>query len=510
MPLGEYLKVFRERWLLVVAGLVLGVVAAGAVTLLTPKQYSSSITIYVSADTAGENPQTAYQGGLLSEQRVTSYTQLLTGDRIAREVAARLGPGVSPGEVRRKISATARPNSVLLTATVVDRSPESAAQVANAVGDAFTGLVDVIEQPRDRTRPPAVTVQVVEPAQPVDSPVAPRPAVNLGLGAVLGLLLGIGAAFARNALDTTVKSVAGLRELVDAPNLGVIADDPAWSEHPLISQDDPHAPRAEAFRQIRTNLRFLGVDRPRKVFVVSSAMPEEGKTTTACNLALALAEAGVSVALVEGDLRRPRTVTYLGLERAVGLTNVLTHRVPLDDALQPWGDGVLQVLACGPIPPNPSELLSSQQMSDVLDELGRRFEVVLVDAPPLLPVTDAAAVAVRCDGVLLVVRHGRTTSTQLRSAVTALDAVGAQVVGTVLTMAPVNGPRAYAQYTSYYRSDPPSEPGAAQAPTRGRTAEGRAPSASPRIPDPRSAVSLETGAQGDSTGAPRSERDAHP
>jgi len=449
----DYLELAKERWKLVLAGLLVGLIAAAVLIWVTPREYAAQVTIYVSAQAGANDAVSAYQGNLLSEQKVKSYTQLLTSHRIAGDVVDQLHLDVSSGEVRNKIVASAKPETVLLTVTVRDRSPQRAREIADAVGAAFGRLVAELEQPADPARAPAVMAKVVEPAQLPTTPVIPRPAVNLALGALLGLLAGGAAALIRNALDTTVKSVDQLRRITDAPNLGAIAFDREVPLHPLVVHQRPQSPVAEAFRQIRTNLQFVDVDRQRKVIVVTSSISEEGKTTTLCNLGIALAHGGSRVVLVEGDLRRPKVADYLGLEGGVGLTSLLAGRVALGQAIQPWGRGMFDVLASGPIPPNPSELVASRQMANLLAELGTRYDVVLVDAPPLLPVTDAAALGTWCDGALLVVRHGRATRNQVATAVAALDAVSVRMLGTVLTMAPSSGPDAYYHYYSPGRGD---------------------------------------------------------
>jgi non-specific protein-tyrosine kinase len=181
-------------------------------------------------------------------------------------------------------------------------------------------------------------------------------------------------------------------------------------------------------------------------------VPKEGKSTTACNLAIAMAQTGVRVCLVEGDLRRPRIADYLGVESAVGMTDVLIGRVPLEDALQSWGGGMLEVLPSGPLPPNPSELLSSRGMDELMRSLEERFDLVLVDAPPLLPVTDGAILSTLTDGAVLCVRARSTRKDQLEQAVGALRAVDAKILGVVLTMVPAKGPDAYQGYGYGYGS----------------------------------------------------------
>src|SRR5581483_11983300 len=172
---------------------------------------------------------------------------------------------------------------------------------------------------------------------------------------------------------------------------------------------------AEAFRMLRTNLQFLDVDSTHKVFVLTSAVPEEGKTSTSVNLALSLAQAGVRTLLIEGDLRRPRAATRLGLDSAAGVTSVLVGKVAFKEAIQSHTDIGIDFLASGPVPPNPAELLQSRAMSDLLDLARGMYDVVLIDAPPLLPVTDAALIAAQADGAILIVRHGVTTRDQVRS-----------------------------------------------------------------------------------------------
>jgi capsular exopolysaccharide synthesis family protein len=195
-------------------------------------------------------------------------------------------------------------------------------------------------------------------------------------------------------------------------------------------------PWAEAFRVLRTNMQYVEVDHDQKVFVVTSALPAEGKSTTALNLAVTMAMAKHRVVLIEADLRRPQIASRLGLDDSVGTTSVLIGRVQLADALQEYEGIGLQVLASGPLPPNPSELLQSVAMEKLLQDLRDQFDVVIIDAPPLLPVTDAALLSAQADGALVVVRHSKTTRDQLAHAIERVEAVDAKVIGVVINMAP--------------------------------------------------------------------------
>jgi capsular exopolysaccharide synthesis family protein len=453
VTLSGFLQVLRERWRLVLAGLLLGLGLATAVTWSATPVYASTVVMFVSAQEQQNDATGAYQGSLMSQQKVKSYTQLLTSGRLRDDVAERTGIPLAADA----ITASSKPDSVLLTATVTDPSPPRARELAEAVGAAFPELVAELERPADGATP-SVAVRVVERAGLPVAPVYPRPGLNLAVGGLLGLLAGLVAALARNAMDNSVKSVQLMEELTGAPALGTVAYSADTAAKPLIVHEPAGAPRAESYRQIRTNLQFVDVDHPPKVVAFTSSLPAEGKTTTVCNLAIALAQAGKRVAVVDADLRRPRIAENLGLEGAAGLTTVLIGRATLDQVLQPWGMAGVNVLTSGPVPPNPSELLASKHMADLLDELSRRFDFVLLDTPPLLPVTDAALLASRYDGALLIVRHGRTSRAQVRAAVAALNAVSTKVLGAVLTMTPrVGGGRTYGYYHYAYRSRPERE-----------------------------------------------------
>jgi capsular exopolysaccharide synthesis family protein len=230
------------------------------------------------------------------------------------------------------------------------------------------------------------------------------------------------------------------------PVLATVPHDPRARTAPLIIEGSVRSTRAEALRQLRTNLRFVDVDQPTRAMAITSACPGEGKSTTACNLAIVLAEAGKRVVLVDADLRRPRLAEYLDLEGAIGLTNVLAGQIRVETALQHWGSTGVFVLASGSIPPNPSELLGSRNMADLVAALSAAFDVVIIDTPPLLPVTDAAVLATAVDGTLLVTRHGHTTTSQARQAAEALRAVEGRVLGTVLNMVPGRRAQTYSYY----------------------------------------------------------------
>jgi len=447
VDLHDYLRVLRLRWRLITTCVLLAIGAAAAVTVTSTPVYEASTQLFVSAS-GDAGISSIYTGSLFTQQRVVSYAQFVNSPTVTAAVIQQLGLTSTPAAVAAEISTDVPLNTVLLNIHVKDTSPARAQAIANATATQFGKLVQRIEAP-GTAGAPTVRISVVRSAGLPSVPVSPRKKLNLALGLLVGLAIGVGGAVLRETLDTRVRSAAELEERFQLPTLAVVAYDAAANHRPLIVQENPRSMRAEAFRRLRTNLQFVDVDHQPTSIVITSAVTAEGKTTTASNLAVALSEAGVPVILLEGDLRRPSLARYLGLEGAVGLTDVLVGRVDLDDALHTWGStGAMQVLLCGAIPPNPSELLGSQQMIDLLARLEQRA-LVLIDAPPLLPVTDAAILSTIASGAVLVVHDKATRREHVATALETLKAVGGHVYGAVLNMAPTRGPDAYDYGYSY-------------------------------------------------------------
>jgi receptor protein-tyrosine kinase len=342
---------------------------------------------------------------------------------------------MSAGALAAKIDAAVVPDTVVLKITVTDPSPIQAQRINDGVVEQLQAFVGELETPPGR-KVPLLKATVVDSPRLPDSPVSPQPVRNIGLALVLGLLLGFGLAVLREILDLTVKRIEDVPALGETPLLSALAFDSDVQERPLISSLPSHAPRAEAFRVLRTNLSFIDVDQTSKAFVVTSSVPNEGKSTTALNAAIAMASAGQKVLLIDGDLRRPQVANLLSLEPTVGLTTVLVGGGDLDEVVQVHAPSGLDVLTAGRLPPNPAELLQSNAMRELLASARSRYDVTIIDAPPLLPVTDAAVMAAETDGAVLVVRYGKTTKEQLNGAVQRLLSVGSTPLGVIFNMIP--------------------------------------------------------------------------
>lgn len=444
-------------------------------SLLTTPLYQASTRLFVST-TAGSSVSDIYQGNRFSQERVISYAELLMGETVAQRTIDKLGLDMSADELQANVKASAKLDTVLINVEVLDESAVRARDIANTLSDEFVAMVRELETPENGTRPDSRVV-VEQRASIPNEPVVPKTARNIAIGLALGVLLGIGVAVVRDLLDNTVKDRETLEGITGSGIVGTIPLDKERRKQPAIFFDRDNSAISEAFRKLRTNLQFLAVDNPPRVIVLTSSMPSEGKSTTAINIALALAEAEHNVVLVDGDMRRPVLHKYLGLVGPVGFSTVLSGGAALEEALQKTRFPGLTVLTSGAIPPNPSELLGSQSARKLLSELRAQFDYVIVDSTPLLAVTDAAILAAGSDGVLIMARFGQTKREQLTHAVGSLEGVGAPLLGAVFTMMPTRGSLSYSySYSySYYGTD-----NGERSSRRERPAE----SATPNLPPP--------------------------
>ncbi|KQU32227.1 polysaccharide biosynthesis tyrosine autokinase [Rhodococcus sp. Leaf233] len=452
MEIQDYLKILKARWIIIAVTVVVVILGALGASLLTTPLYESSARMFVSTS-GGASVSETYQGNLTSQQLVASYSELATSDALAARVLNVLPlEGMSASQLAAKVKASSTPDTVLFNLTVTDPSPEQARDIANAMATELSEQVRELETPANGGDP-AAGVKTFQQAEASSTPVSPNTKRNLALGAAVGLLLGIALAVLRDRLDNTIKGRREIEAISGKALVGTIPFDKERKAHPAVDfQDLTQSASAEAFRELRTNLQFLEVDHPPRVIVVTSAIPSEGKTTTAVNLAVALAEAGHHVALVEGDLRRPRVSKYMGLIGSVGMSTVLAGQATVEEVLQPTKYEGLQAMASGPIPPNPSELLGSEASRALLVELRSRFDYVIVDGAPLLPVTDSAVLTTHADGALLVTRYGHTKSNELARAIGNLETIGARVLGVVLALTPSKKGDMYS-YSYNYAAD---------------------------------------------------------
>jgi capsular exopolysaccharide synthesis family protein len=434
---------------------LIGLLLGGASSLISKPAYTADTQLFVAIQSSG-SVQELQQGNTFVQARVQSYVKTVQSPKVLQPAIDALGLPLDPDQLAPRVKATADPNTVLINISVTDTSAVQAAAIAQAVADSLVTTVAWLEKPQTGGTSP-VNLSVIAPAKAPTEPSAPNVRLNLLLGLVGGVVAGLAVAIVRAKTDNRVRGEAELRAITTAPLLGGISYDQDAVKKPLITQAPLQSRRSELFRQLRTNLQFANVAGRARTVMVTSSLPGEGKSTTATNLAIAIAQAGSSVCIVDADLRRPMVSEYLGLDRNAGLTTALLGAVDISDLLQPWGNENLYVLASGQIPPNPSELLGSAEMEQLLSRLSATFDIVIIDTPPVLPVTDATVLAQYVDGVVVVVGAHSTRRQDLERSLAALELVDTTLLGVVLNQLPAKGADSYSYSYSYEAREPSEE-----------------------------------------------------
>ena len=431
MSLRALLLVVRKHRLLVILPLVLGLAGAVAYLQVTPRTYQSTAKLFVST-TGSTNVSDLNAGNLLAQQVVTSYATLASTDSVLDGVASDLHLRGSRDALSQQVTASVEESTSVIDITVADGSAARAASIANAVARRLSSVVAALSPTADNRALP-IRIAQVQTARAEPKPVSPNVPIDVAAGLMLGLVAGLLAAALREVVDTRVRTATEIEGASGRPTLAEIPFERALQRRPLMADGVPGAGAADAFRSLRTNLRFL--DQSGRVrALVSSALPGEGKSTVTANLAVALATAGRRVVVVDADLHRPRLGAYFGLDDGTGLTDVLIGEIDWVAAVQSAHGGLLDVIPAGALPPNPADLLQSSAMVRLVDNLSDRYDVVLVDAPPLLAVADTSALSALVGQVLLVCSVRKLRRPELMRSLAVIDHAGGTVLGTVVSM----------------------------------------------------------------------------
>jgi capsular exopolysaccharide synthesis family protein len=530
VELRDYLNViFARKWVIIQAVVVVTLTAL-IVSLLQPAVYEGEAKVLISEK--GSSADIFGSLGLdfssQPERGLQTQVQLMQVRPLLENTIRELELGVLPDALGGRVTVSAVGQTNIVTITARDGDPEVAAAIANTLADEFvswsrdykresitsaveevetrlevakeeilklgreiqeqgksddlaaelsiatgnyTTLAAKLEELRINAQLETGSGRVVSPAVVTTEPVEPTPARNAALGLVVGLVFGLGMAFLYEYLDNTIKSSEEIERLVGAPVLGMIPGEKYEKNERRRASilTHPGGAGAEAYRALRNNLDFINFQHDIKTLLVTSAAPAEGKSTVSANLAAGLAQAGKRVVLIACDFRKPTTHQFFGVRNQIGLSDVLTGQRTLKAAVQrPIDDLDLLVLTSGKIPPNPSELLGSEKMRDLLEEFKESADWVIIDTPPLLAVADGAAAARYADGVLLVTRGGTSTREAVRHAGEMVTSAGGRTIGVVvwgLEGLPGRGGYGYGQegvyggyysYADYYNT--PEEP----------------------------------------------------
>ncbi len=495
----SYLRLLRRRKWLVALGAFVGVAVALALSFLQSTKYTATAQVLLQPSTSPAASSLLGGGSQagLTPTDVATEVQLVSSADVTSAVAKALHVPKAP---KVAVSEEGTTNIIDIVATAA--KPAQAAGIANAYANAYIGVrrtqtlssllaLDTQLQAKisalqakinspgtSPTVSAALATQLAafqgqlnefqiasslnntgpvlsSPATPPNAPSSPKPKRDVVIGLVVGLLVGVGLAFFVDHLDDTLKTREDLAEVLPGlPVLGIIPAVGYWKDRDtprVVSMERPRSQEAEAYRTLRTSVQFVGLDRPLGILLLTSPSAAEGKTTTVANMAVAMAQSGQRVIVACCDLRRPRLHEFFRISNEVGLTSVLLGDVSLSRALQdvPDVEG-LSVLASGPLPPNPADMLSSPRMAEALVAMRARADLVLLDSPPVLPVTDAVVLSDQADALLLVTSAGSSTRRNLGRAVEVLAQVNAPLMGTVLNGVTGEGIYGYGGYGYRY------------------------------------------------------------
>lgn len=439
MTIEDFLRLLLRNLLLLVAGLVLGAAAGYGLSFTQSTTYSASALGYVSAsaqsDENGDPIQQASGNMQFQYSKAQSYLPLFNTRAVGQRIVDELGLEASPDEVAGSLQTTLDPNAPIITVEAVAPTAEEASAIANAAVEATAAEARELETGGNEDAAVGVQLTNYQNAVVPGAPVSPDREKFLIAGAAFGLLVALGLAWLRDRNDSRLRTADDVTDVVGLPTLGALPDAKELARGKDGVLPEPASfPSREALRKLRTNLRYIDVDNPPRSIVVTSSAPGEGKSTVAANLARVMARAGQPTLLVDADLRRPMIAQQFSVDGEVGLSQLLAASVSLEDVAEPTTVPLLTLLPAGQIPPNPSELLGSRRMQELIEELSRQY-FVIIDAPPVLAVTDAQLLTRHSDGAILVAVPGQTRTAAMQKAVEAIRAVNGTVYGAVLNRA---------------------------------------------------------------------------
>jgi non-specific protein-tyrosine kinase len=504
--------IWRWWWMIGLATLLAAVTAYLVSQRMTPI-YQASTTLLINE--ASANRTTDYTSILTSERLARTYTEMLSKKPVLQAVIDDLGLNLEVKDLLKMISVELVRDTQLIEVKVENPDPVLASDIANRLVGKFAEQTQALQASRyasskqnledqltrideqiqttskqinslgtgteanpERDRLEAALAQYrqtyasllqsyeqvrvaeagstsnvvqIDPATTPETPIRPRPLRNAALAGAVGLFMAIGIVFLIEALDDTIKGPEDIVRIIGLPVLGLIIRYET-NEGMLITIAEPRSPVSESFRSVRTNLQFTSVDKPIRTLLITSPSPSDGKTTIAANLGVVIAQNGKRVALIDADLRRPNIHKVFDIPNRMGLSGLFVMpEVNLDGSLQKTVTEGLYTLPAGDVPPNPAELLGSEKLSEILRLVSEKADMVIIDSPPIVAVTDSAVLAHRVDGVILVVKPGVTKMAAARQAFEQLNRVGANVVGVILNEVDFAQSRYhYYQYKGYY------------------------------------------------------------
>jgi capsular exopolysaccharide synthesis family protein len=445
MEMKIIFQLIKRNLLLVLSCITLCLTVSTMITFNSTPIYSATTQLFVSTPASALDISSLAIGSTFGNQRVSSYARIVNSEITLSPVIEELGLTISVRELANQVRVQNPLDTVLLDITVLDKNPQLASDIANAIGKQFSQTVGQLELGSDQNT--AIKVSVTVPSQVPRVPSSPNKRLNALVGFVVGLLIGVGTALLRSVFDNKVKNQSHLAGL---PLLATFMFSREQESEPLISKVSPYHERNESFAQLRLSFQnSIKVNFPGrksgKVIVVSSALPSEGKSTVASNLAITLGKAGKKVLLIDGDLRRPSIEKLFADELAnsktwkkeIGFTQWLNAERVVGAVYACRKNKGLSLLTAGRIPSQPAELLLSPKLKLLLTNFRKKFDYILIDSAPLLPASDSAILASQSDGLLIVVRANSTRTAHFNRAIDMLNELRIKTIGVVLNMIPI-------------------------------------------------------------------------
>lgn len=447
MELLEYLHILKKRlWIILTATIVLALTAAILSTFVLHPVYEGKVTLIIGRANNTDSDKIRYDDILMYQKLVKTYSELVKSRLVIDETISRLGYDITYRNMEKKLKVTPKGDTQILEIAVEDHSPEKAMQLTNMLSEVFIEKI--------KTMMNSDNVKIMDKAQMPDKPVKPRILLNIVIAAFLGFISSLGLIFLIENLDNTIKTEEDIEKHLSAAILASIPYIRAPRNKnniiEMITLKDPKSPVSEVYRTLWTNIKFISFQKHMKSIIFTSTGPSEGKSTVISNLGIIMAQSGNKVLLLEGDLRKPSLHKNFSLQNSIGITNILVEDALHTDCITHTNIKNLDLLLCGPKPPNPAELLGSEAMKNLIEYLQNDYDYILIDTPPVIVVTDAALLVSICHGAILLVSSGETIIEGAIKAKELLNNVKADLLGVVLNKVKIDKQKGYYSYYRYY------------------------------------------------------------
>lgn len=445
MELKEYFDILIKRLKLIIIITLCSTILSSLVSVFLIKPtYKADISVIINQSKSESSPSSqTYNDIMMYQKMVKTYAEFAKSRVVAEHVIKSLNLDLKVGQLQSMLTVTPKGDTEFLNLSITALEPKLAQDITNQYAKSLKAVSNDVKK--------VDNVQLLDEALLPQGKASPRVSLNIAIAFFLGLMVSVGLSFLLEYLDNTVKSKEDIERLSDIPVIGLLPFDDTLASgrgQQLVTYTNPKSSTSEAYRTLRTNIQFSSLDTEITSLVFTSTKPGEGKSTIISNIAITMAQSGKKVLLLDCDLRKPTIHKKFGASNSKGLTNILLKDKKYEECVIVTKQENLHVVPSGPIPPNPSELLGSNKFKILLRHLSSIYDVILIDAPPILIVTDAQVLSSVCDGTVLLTSYGETEKEALMEGKSLLTKVNSNILGVVLNKIPEGGKGSY--YNQYY------------------------------------------------------------